>query len=49
MDIILKILAQKPEIEQVLGRFLSCGVRKPELKGPTDYCGPRTITLFHDI
>ena len=24
------ILAQTPEIEQGLGRFLSCGARKPE-------------------
>ena len=42
-------MAQTSETEQGLGRFLSCGARKPNLEGPTDYCGLRTTNLFHHI
>ena len=48
---IIITLARTPEIGQGLGRILSCAARKTrtDLDGPTDYCGLRTTTLFHDI
>ena len=45
------ILTHTPEIEQGLGRFLRSRARKTrtDLEVPTDYCGYRTTTLFHDV